>query len=525
MLAKLPLFATAFLVCLSPCSVSASSDFSILSDAEWTEDIQAVATAIQEVHPRPFRKTDQHTFESATRELLDNLPELTDKEVIARLAALVALVDDGHTRLSIPREHPEIGLEFGHTPTPDPAHPALRFKQLPIAFEQFHDGVFVTYASADFAHLLGRQLNTIDGVRAAEALKSVQRITFSENDQLGRLMGADRLSLPEALQALGITKSSDSVTLEFIDKEGIASTVLVRPLSQSRPRWVSPFSGKTAPLRLKNPKKKFWSEYVPDGNFVYMQMDEIADDDIPLAEFVVNTLDTAITKNARLIIDVRSNFGGSGGLNRTLVTSLIRNESLNRHDRTFVLIGRRTFSAAQMLVNELEQYTRVTFVGEPTGSRPDHFGDPEKIRLEHSGLTLRVSRLHWSSYTAFDDRESTYPDFPVTWMSEDYFAGHDPALTFAHSVEGISIKNLLRGALARGDMQQVARHTLGSKLSAGTYRDDFSAVLIELGNEFECSEQFEAADLAYRVGLFFYPEHAGLNAALESLTSRNGTSP
>ena len=63
-----------------------------------------------------------------------------------------------------------------------------------------------------------------------------------------------------------------------------------------------------------------------------------------------------------LIIDVRNSFGGSGEFNRTLVTSIIRNESLNRHDRTFVLIGRRTFSAAQLLVNELEQYTRVSVV-------------------------------------------------------------------------------------------------------------------------------------------------------------------
>lgn len=95
-----------------------------------------------------------------------------------------------------------------------------------------------------------------------------------------------------------------------------------------------------------------------------------------------------------LIIDVRNSFGGSGEMNRTLVTSIIRNESLNRHDRTFVLIGRRTFSAAQLLVNELEQYTRVTFVGEATGSRPDHFSDPENMRLTCGGLTLRVSRLH-----------------------------------------------------------------------------------------------------------------------------------
>lgn len=524
-LATLRPIATVLLVCLGPCGVSASSDSRILSDSEWAEDIRAVATAIKDIHPRPFRDTDQVSFEAATRDLLDDLPELTDKEVIVRLAALVALIDDGHTRLAIPREHPQIGLEFGHTPTPEPAHPGLRFRQLPIAFEQFDDGIFVTSASADHAHLIGLRLGTIDGMPAAEAMEALQAITFAENDQLRRLMGADRLSLPEALHALGITESAKKLSLELIDSKGVTSTVSIHPLSQEEPRWVSAFSGKPLPLRLRNPNKKFWSEYVAEGDFVYMQMDEIADDTIPLAEFVVSTLDAAVSRNARLIIDVRSNFGGSGGLNRTLVTSILRNESLNHHDRTFVLIGRRTFSAAQMLVNELERYTRVTFVGEPTGSRPDHFGDPEKIRLQHSGLTLRVSRLHWSSYAAFDDRQSTFPDLPASWTAKDYFSGLDPALTLAHSVERLSFKDLLREAIARGDMQQIGRYTLGSKWSADTYDDDFSQVLVELGSEFEVSAQLEAAELAYRVGLYFFPEHGGLDAALERLTSRDESQP
>jgi hypothetical protein len=226
----------------------------------------------------------------------------------------------------------------------------------------------------------------------------------------------------------------------------------------------------------------------------------------------------ASENNARLIIDVRNNFGGSGGLNRTLVTSLVSNESLNRHDRTFVLIGRRTFSAAQMLVNELEQYTRVTFVGEPTGSRPDHFGDPKKIRLEHSGLTLRVSRLHWSSYTAFDERDSTHPDFPAAWTAEAYFAGEDPALAVALGVEDTSMKTLLSGAIRSGDVQQVARYTLDSKLSPDTYGVDFSPVLVDLVGTFAAAEEFDDAALTCRIGLYFFPEHRGFAMALRRLT-------
>lgn len=114
------------------------------------------------------------------------VPKLSDKEVIVRLAALVALIDDGHTRLSIPREHPEIGLEFGHTKTPGPAHEALEFRQLPLAFEKFDDGIYVTAAREDLVDLIGYRLEAIDDTSAADALAAVQAITFAENAQLGR---------------------------------------------------------------------------------------------------------------------------------------------------------------------------------------------------------------------------------------------------------------------------------------------------------------------------------------------------
>ncbi len=510
------IWATALLLLLVPLVAAAGSN--VLTDDQWRADIETVATSIRDIHPRPFRTIDADAFDAATESLLAAVPELTDKEIIVRLAALVALVDDGHTRLSIPREYPEIGLEFGHTPTQGPEHNALQFAQLPIAFEQFADGVYVTAAHRPYSELIGLRLTAIDSTSVVNAMKSVEAITFAENDQLARLMGADRLSLPEALVALGVANSADHVTLAFQHEAGDAETVEIGPWSGEELDWVGPFASEEAPLRFQQPGLKFWSEYVEDGNFVYMQMDEIGDGDIPLAEFVVNTLDLATRKNARLVIDVRNNFGGSGGLNRTLVTSLISNDALNRHDRTFVLIGRRTFSAAQMLVNELEQYTRVTFVGEPTGSRPDHYGDPKKIRLEHSGLTLRVSRLHWSSYTAFDERASTNPDFPVVWTGKTFFSGQDPALSLIGSIDDTSLQALLKGAIERQDMQQVARHTLGSKLSADTYEEDFSPVLVNLVSEFAAAEQFEVATLTCRIGLYFFPEHRGFTTALQLLS-------
>ena len=498
---------------------SAVSPTRVLTDADWRADILVTAEAIREFHPRPFRTTSDASFQEQYDSLMADVPSLSDKEVVVRLAALVALIDDGHTRLSIPRQHPSIGLEFGHTPTPGPEHPALEFHQLPLAFEKFDDGIFVKAAREDLKGLIGYRLDAVDDTSAGDALAAVQAITYAENSQLEALMGVDRLSLPEALAALGISRSAEEVTLTLVSPEGVRSQHAVAPMNPGPFTWVDTFADQALPLRSKHPEKKFWSEYVATGNFVYMQMDEIADGDTSMAGFVDSTLQLALEHDARLVIDIRNNFGGSGGLNKTLVMSLIQNNELNQYDRTFVLIGRRTFSAAQMLVNELEQYTRVTLIGEPTGSRPDHYGDPKKIRLEHSGLTLRVSRLHWSSYTAFDERESTHPDLLTNWTSAAYFGGQDPALDLAVSADNVDLATLLRASIPRGDLVQIGRYLLDSKRAPDTYTDDFSTVLLELGNEFEETGDRDSASLAYQVGLYFYPEHEELGGAFAALSS------
>jgi hypothetical protein len=511
-----------FLASLGLAVASPHTQDRVLDDGAWRADITTVADAIQEFHPRPFRTTSAPEFQQQVESLLEDVPGLSDKEVIVRLAALVASIDDGHTRLSIPREHPAIGLEFGHTPTPGPEHALLEFSQLPLKYEKFDDGIFVIEARADLANLVGYRLVAIDDTGADDALAAVQAITFAENTQLEALMGVDRLTLPEALAALGVSDSANDVTLTLAAPDGTKLRRTITPIGSEPFGWTDAFanqSDRPEQLRHKHPDRKFWSEYVSDGNFVYMQMDEISDDDISMAEFVTSTLQTAIEHDARLIIDIRHNFGGSGGINKTLVMSIIQNNELNQYDRTFVLTGRRTFSAAQMLVNELEQYTRVTFVGEPTGSRPDHYGDPKKIRLEHSGLTLRVSRLHWSSYTAFDDREATHPDFLVGWTSDAYFAGRDPALDVALSLRDIQMKQLVRTAILRGDMVQVGRYLLDAKRAPDTYAEDFPDMLLELGIEFEQEGERDAASLAYQVGQYFYPESEEMTAALTTLNS------
>lgn len=498
---------------------SASAEPRALDDAAWRADIEAAAAHIVEHHPKPFSHISRDAFTARVETLLTEVPDLTDKEILLRLAEIVGSIRDGHTRLTIPRRHPQLGLFMGHSSDTGPESEALVFEQLPIAFERFSDGVYITQAASSHANLIGRRLVAIDGVPVADALERTKPITYADNDQLGTLMAVDRLALPEALFHLGIGNTPERMTLTLNDPQGAAREVELRPLPAGTVEWRTAFDADSAPLHARNPERMFWSEYLPDENAVYVQLDEIANgEEVTLAEFVMASVRLAKDRDARLVIDIRRNFGGSGGLNRTLVLALIQNPELNRYGRTLVLTGPRTFSAAQMLVNELEQYTRAVLIGEPTGSPPDHFGDPAKIRLEHSGLTLRVSRLHWSSYTAFDEREATLPDIVAEWTAEAYFSAGDPALQTALALEDVTLESLLRAAFTRGDLQQVGRHALYATRAPDSHDQDIATLLLNLGNEFRAADDVETASLAYRVGLYLYPDHADLANALAALT-------
>src|SRR3954452_24964879 len=90
----------------------------------------------------------------------------------------------------------------------------------------------------------------------------------------------------------------------------------------------------------------------------------------------------------RLVIYLRKNDGGNNFLNRALVHGLIRCDKVNRNGHLFVLIGRRTFSAAMCCAVDIERSSQVIFVGEPTGSSPNHVGENTPITLPCSKLRL-----------------------------------------------------------------------------------------------------------------------------------------
>jgi len=374
--------------------------------AKWREDLAFFRTELPKTHKNVFHTMSREEFDRAVTELEAKLPRLADHEVVVELARIVARIGDGHTHLS-----------FGQRD--------LGFHMLPVRFLRLKDGIF----TADGAKVL-----RIGGVVAEEAWKRVEEVTPRDNEWSLRAMTAVHLAVPEILHSLRIAPSTERVVIRT-DKGDL--DLAAGPM-QAPPQ----------------PAKNFTYEYRPDTktllvrfNAVYWQRDgngytsPAAFFDEVFAFADANPVD-------KLLIDVRENGGGNNTLALPIVHGIIKRDALNQQGKLFVLIGRRTFSAAQNFVNLMETHTKVTFAGEPTGSRPNHYGDPRPVTLPNSKLVIRASSLWWQDVHPADDRVATLPHISVDVTSADYFAGRDPVVEAVLRYQPLS--KIVSAALPKG---------------------------------------------------------------------------
>jgi hypothetical protein len=357
-----------------------------------TADLDFLIKQIETLHPNPYTVVSRETFHTA----------IGQSRTMPELSRAVAMIGDGHTRLTLPLD-PNSGFFTGHTPTPLPTDPELRVRHLPVRFFWFDDGLYIRDA-ADKT-LIGAKVLRIGTDDVFTALEKMKPYVSADNEMQRRLNVADYLALPEMIAGARITPAPDRIDV-VTDRRAIA----LEPI---------PF-GTPAPWLKKPDPRPFWFRYLPDERIVLFVYNEVANGETEtLADFATRMfrfIDTHAVE--ALVIDIRENPGGNGALNRALLHGLTRCDKLQDTGRVFVLIGRRTFSAAMFFALDLEQNTNAVFVGEPTGAKPNNFGESKKITLPNSGLTVRTSTLYHQHSDPRDHRDSIVPHIPVPLTSE-----------------------------------------------------------------------------------------------------------
>ena len=171
--------------------------------------------------------------------------------------------------------------------------------------------------------------------------------------------------------------------------------------------------------------EQFWTVYWVDQQTLYVNFrgyENLARN----TENLFGELDRL--RPARLIIDLRDNGGGDYEKGRRLLIEPIKQRPwINTRGRLFVMVGRRTFSAAMVNAVDFDAMTEALLVGEPIGEKPNSYQEVRQFTLPNSGLTVGVS-TKWYAFVPGDAANEVRPDIvsPPRW--DDWLSPRDSAV-------------------------------------------------------------------------------------------------
>jgi hypothetical protein len=380
-------------------------------DNAWRQDLDQLATQLPRLHPNLFYYSPREVFDREVAALRDDIPSLPDSDVMVRMAALVALAHDGHTNLSLSQR-------------------SSAFRMLPMTFQWFADGLFVTGAAQGYGRAAGAKVLRIGDRPVDEAYEAVKRIVSHENDIWVREISPTYLANADVLRALRIAPSSESVRFEMQGRSGETFAIEVTALERGQAASVVPYPDPAAgfqALYRQNRNQNYWFTYIESSKTLYFAYNQcIQMPSLPFARFndeLWATFDAQPVE--RLILDLRNNTGGDSSVINPFLQSGQARAAQLQNIRVALITGRRTFSSGLMNAIALHNGPTVSY-GEPTGASASHYGQVATLVLTNSALAIGHSTRYFS-YPALPPGP-LMPDVPVPLYSSDYFARHDPFL-------------------------------------------------------------------------------------------------
>jgi hypothetical protein len=380
----------------------------------WRTDLDILQREVQRQHYVYRAQPLPNAFVEGLAQLKARLGRMEDERVLAEAGRLMVLLGDGHSYL----------LPAGAARVPG--------RWLPLHLYQFRDGLFVIDAPEPYRELIGGRVERLGAIGAEQAMARAAAFVPKDNEVGIRWMAPLALRFRGILEAIGATPAEG---LPLVIKKG----------GQTR-RWDIPFAAvmgfsgvpKLVPSRvteatpapdyLRFVDRPYWLRSYP-GGVVYVQFNQVRDaPDETLAAFSQRLAILIRDSQAQaVVVDVRHNNGGDETLLRPLVDTLTALDRETPGARLVVLMGRNTFSAAQVFIARLDAATRVVFAGEPSSSRPNFVGEENPVILPWSGAIASISNRYHEQIPG-DSRPWIPPDWPLALGSTDYFANRDPLL-------------------------------------------------------------------------------------------------
>ncbi|MCX2719192.1 hypothetical protein [Lentiprolixibacter aurantiacus] len=380
----------------------------------WTADLNYLQKRIVEMHYALDDVIAEDDFKVLFDELISSINTFSDEQIVVGIMKIMGRLGNGHNFI-IPTS-PEIGA----------------LKKLPVQFYQFNDGMFIVDANESYEKWIGYQVVTIGNTPIEKALDKTNAVNARDNAMQTLWQGPYFLSMPNVLKGLGIIEDENQVILTLKENTGKTEKVTLEPITWNFtgfPRIPALKKG-SQPLYLSKMDNIFWYESLLEDQAIYIQFNSVQNkNDLSLKDFTLEIKDQIDQRKPQfLIVDLRHNSGGNGAIRNHMLKLLVQFEAANPEGKIFVLMGRRTYSAAQNLLTEISMHTNAILVGEPSSSKPNTIGEAGWFQLPYSGLLGIISTQYHKSSEAEDFRNWIAPHIPVGLSSRDYFSGNDKAL-------------------------------------------------------------------------------------------------
>lgn len=390
---------------------------------QWIKDLAFLSDILKASHYNIFAKTNKETWASSYQTIQKNISSLSDVELYLNLMKYTAQAGDGHTCI-----WPIFSQQF-------------QFQMLPASIYPFDDGFYFKYADEQNKAYVGAKVLRIGKLSIEEIFDKIEPFAGHENLMHRKLLSPNLLGNVQILKMIGAISGIEKVKIE-LEKEGIKRTIFMEPIALDYPslatshnnpnQWI-PMNNQASqplPLWLKHPEKYYWYDSLENLEAIYFQYNNILEQDsLPFDAFCKELFDTMQSRKTKtLIIDIRMNEGGSTPLYYPLLKQLLAYE--NQLEHLFVIIGRRTYSAAMNLATDLEHWTNAIFIGEPTGSSPNFIGENKIFKLPYSQIQVSVSdRYHQrGASNSQDKRVWIAPDVYIGLKSSDFEKNIDPVM-------------------------------------------------------------------------------------------------
>jgi len=468
---------------------------------QWREDLHYLAQQAPQVHKSLFHSMTREEFESTVKNLDQRIPALSRNQTIVELTRLVAMIGDGHTYIDL-------------------QEPPTSFRHYPVRLYWFPDGLYVVSADKEYSSIAGGRVVKLGRTSGQNAYQAVSNVVPHDNEFQLKWLTPFYMCLAEVLDGLNLVDDLEAVPL-IVEKNGMQATVVLKPeAGPSSPHngWVLPANWVDArdpnsptPLWLKDPANKYWFEYLKDSRTLYVQFNQVGQkDDETIEAFFKRVMAFADANPVdRFVLDERLNGGGNNYLLRPIIHGFIRSDKVNQPGKLFTIIGRQTFSAAMNCVNRMKLNTNTLFVGEPTASSPNSYGDNAPVVLPHSKLMVRLSTLWWQDMDPRDRRLWQAPDLSTELTFTDYRAGRDPAMEAILGYKaGPGIAELVRTAANKNDYatakEALSRFIKDPLHKYATVESDIN----QLGYEFMRAKKLDQALLVLKLNVEAYPSSA-----------------